>query len=62
MLLHLKFTLLAVFVLSTLLGLASTNLHALLIGLLALGLSLGIALVSYLWTPRTPRRELHTSF
>lgn len=62
MLLHLKVTLLAIFLLSTLLGLAATNRQALLIGIAALGVALVIALASALMIGRKHERELHSSF
>ncbi len=62
MLLRFKITLLAVFVLSTLLGMAASNITALLIGISALFVSLAVAIVtSGLVEPRS-ERELHSSF
>lgn len=47
MFLHFKITLLAVFVLFTLLGMAAPNMKALLIGIGALGVSLVIAITHF---------------
>jgi hypothetical protein len=62
MLLHLKISLLAIFVLLTLLGMASSSITTLLIGVSALFVSLAVAIVtSGLVEPRHDR-ELHSSF
>lgn len=57
-----KISLLAVFVLFTLLGLAAPSMKALLIGLLALGASLVIAIANFVMAEQQVRRELHSSF
>ncbi len=62
MLLRFKISLLAVFVLSTLLGMAAPNLTALLVGIAALGLGLAISIVHFMMTEHRAERELHSSF
>lgn len=62
MLLRIKITLLAVFVLFTLLGLAAPSLEALVIGLGALGLALAMSIGNFMATEHRPERELHSSF
>ena len=57
-----KISLLAAFVLFTLLGLAAPSLKALVIGLLALGVSLVIAIANFVMAEQQVRRELHSSF
>jgi predicted MFS family arabinose efflux permease len=62
MLLRFKISLLAVFVLSTLLGMAAPNLTALLVGITALGLGLAISIIHFVLTEDRVERELHSSF
>jgi predicted MFS family arabinose efflux permease len=62
MLLRFKISLLAVFVLSTLLGMAAPNLTALLVGITALGLGLAISIIHFVLTEERAERELHSSF
>jgi hypothetical protein len=57
-----KISLLAAFVLLTLLGMAAPSLKALLIGLLALGVSLVIAIANFVMAEDRAERELHSSF
>ncbi len=57
-----KISLLATFVLFTLLGLAAPSMKALLIGLLALGVSLVIAIANFVMAEHQVKRELHSSF
>ena len=57
-----KISLLAVLVLFTLLGLAAPSMKALLIGLLALGASLVIAIANFVMAEQQVKRELHSSF
>lgn len=57
-----KIALLAAFVLFTLLGMAAPSMNALFIGAAALGLSLAIAIVSFVNAARRADRELHSSF
>lgn len=57
-----KITLLATFVLLTLLGLAAPSLQALVIGAVALGLSLVIAIADFLLDSQRDERELHSTF
>ncbi len=57
-----KISLLAAFVLFTLLGLAAPSMKALVIGLLALGVSLVIAIANFAMAEHQARRELHSSF
>jgi hypothetical protein len=57
-----KISLLATFVLFTLLGLAAPSMKALLIGLLALGASLVIAIANFVMAEQQVKRELHSSF
>jgi Na+/H+-translocating membrane pyrophosphatase len=61
MLLRFKISLLAAFVLFTLLGMAAPSLKALLIGIIALGVSLAIAITNFLMAEHRADRELHTS-
>jgi hypothetical protein len=61
MLLRFKISLLAAFVLFTLLGMAAPSLKALLIGIIALGVSLAIAITNFLVAEHRAERELHTS-
>lgn len=60
MLLRLKITLLAVFVLSTLLGMAATNTKALLIGIAALGAALVIAIAHLVMTEERAEQQGHS--
>lgn len=62
MLLRFKFTLLAVFLVSTLLGLAAPSMKALLIGISALGLALALSITNFVATERKTGRKLHSSF
>jgi hypothetical protein len=62
MLIHLKISLLAVFVLATLLGMAASSITALLIGSSALFVSIAVAIVTYGVTEHRSERELHSSF
>lgn len=62
LLLRFKISLLAAFVLFTLLGMAAPSLKALLIGLLALGVSLAIAIANFVMAEHRAERELHSSF
>lgn len=57
MLLHLKISLLAAFVLFTLLGMAAPSVKALLIGSLALGVSLAIAIGNFMRAEHRAERE-----
>jgi hypothetical protein len=57
-----KISLLAAFVLFTLLGLAAPSMKALLIGLLALGASLVIAIANFVMAEQQVKRELNSSF
>jgi Na+/H+-translocating membrane pyrophosphatase len=59
MLLRFKISLLAAFVLFTLLGMAAPSLKALLIGIIALGVSLAIAITNFLMAEHRADRELH---
>jgi hypothetical protein len=61
MLLRFKISLLAAFVLFTLLGMAAPSMKALLIGIIALGVSLAIAITNFLMAEHRAERELHTS-
>lgn len=61
MLLRFKISLLAAFVLFTLLGMAAPSMKALLIGIIALGVSLAIAITNFLVAEHRAERELHTS-
>ena len=60
MLLRLKITLLAVFVLSTLLGMAATNTKVLLIGIAALGAALVIAIAHLMMTEKRAEQPGHS--
>jgi hypothetical protein len=60
MLLRLKITLLAVFVLSTLLGMAATNTKVLLIGVAALGAALVIAIAHLVMTEERAEQPGHS--
>lgn len=60
--LRFKISLLATFVLFTLLGMAAPNLKALLIGMVALLVSLLIAIANFLRAEHQADRELHSSF
>ncbi|GAB3501532.1 hypothetical protein GCM10027399_28980 [Curvibacter fontanus] len=62
MLLRFKITLLAAFVLFTLLGMAAPNMKALLIGIVALLVSLAIAITNFVIAEHEAERELHSSF
>ena len=62
MLLRFKITLLAAFVLFTLLGMAAPNMKALLIGIVALLVSLAIAITNVVIAEHEAERELHSSF
>jgi len=62
MLLRFKISLLAVFVLATLLGMASSSITALLIGSGALFVSVALAIVTYGLPEHRSERELHSSF
>lgn len=62
MLIHLKISLLAIFVLATLLGMASSSVTALLIGSSALFVSIALVIVTYGVTEQQGERELHSSF
>ena len=62
MLLRFKITLLAAFVLFTLLGLAAPSMKALAIGIIALGLDLAVAIANFLAVEHKSERELHSSF
>jgi hypothetical protein len=62
MLLRLKFTLLAVFLVSTLLGMAAPSLEALLIGISALGLALALSVTNFVAAERKTGRKLRSSF
>lgn len=57
-----KISLLAAFVLLTLLGMAAPSLKALVIGLFALGVSLVIAIANFVMAEHQAERELHSSF
>lgn len=59
--LHFKISLLAAFVLFTLLGMAAPSLKALLIGLLALVISLVIAVANFVRAEHRAERELQSS-
>ncbi len=60
MLLRFKISLLAAFVLFTLLGMAAPSMKALLIGIAALGVSLVIAIANFVKSEHRAERELHT--
>ena len=60
--LRFKISLLAAFVLFTLLGMAAPSMKALLIGILALGVSLAIAIANFVMADRRAERELQSSF
>ena len=60
--LRFKISLLAAFVLFTLLGMAAPSMKALLIGILALGVSLAIAVANFVMADRRAERELQSSF
>lgn len=57
-----KIVLLTTFVLLTLLGMAAPSMKALLIGTLALGLSLLVAIADFLLEEQRTEQELHSSF
>lgn len=60
--LRFKISLLAAFVLFTLLGMAAPSIKALLIGILALGVALVIAIASFVQSEHRRERELQSSF
>ncbi len=60
--LRFKISLLAAFVLFTLLGMAAPNMKALLIGIAALVVSLAIAIVNFVMAEHRTERELQSSF
>lgn len=62
MLLRFKITLLATFVLFTLLGLAAPSMKALTIGVIALGLALVVAIGNFLAIEDRRERELQSTF
>jgi small-conductance mechanosensitive channel len=62
MLLRVKFTLLAVFLVFTLLGLAAPSVKALLIGISALGLALALSVTNFVTAEPKPGRKLRSSF
>lgn len=62
MLLRFKITLLATFVLFTLLGLAAPSMKALTIGVIALGLALVVAVGNFLAIEDRRERELQSTF
>ncbi len=62
MLIRFKITLLAIFVLFTLLGMAAPSMKVLLVGILALGVSLAMAIADFVIAEHRAERELHSSF
>lgn len=60
--LRFKISLLAVFVLFTLLGMAAPNMKALLIGIAALVVTLAIAIVNFVMAEHRSERELQSAF
>jgi hypothetical protein len=61
-LLRFKIALLTAFVLFTLIGMAAPSMKALFIGVLALGVSLVIAIANFVRAGHRADRELHSSF
>ena len=57
-----KIALLAAFVLFTLIGMAAPSMKALFVGVCALGVSLAIAITSFVKAAHRADRELHSSF
>lgn len=62
MLLRFKFTLLAVFLVFTLVGLAAPSMKALLIGVSALGLALALSVTNFVTAERKTGGKLRSSF
>jgi hypothetical protein len=62
MLLRFKITLLAIFLVSTLLGMAAPSLEALLIGISALGLALAVSITNFVTAEPKTGRKLRSSF